>query len=157
MLEEWFDVEKTEQIQRLELGQQHKVIEVQLDVSMPQIKGRMLESHSRVRIWNCEVLTLEIRDRKRILMGLLLNVGQSKQAFLLDHLVFCWHCHILHIYFVKGEVSNRLDFLTVFQLGGENAQTNQNRFNGKQWRKKKEKKRTWFWSHVTKRNQWIFE
>lgn len=124
MLEEWFDVEKTEQIQRLELGQQHKVIEVQLDVSIPQIKGRMLESHSRVRIWNCEVLTLEIRDRKRILMGLLLNVGQSKQAFLLEHLVFCWHCHILHIYFLKGEVSNRLDFLTVFQLGGGNAQTN---------------------------------
>lgn len=109
MLEEWFDVEKTEQIQRLELGQQHKVTEVQLDVSMPQIKGKMLESHSTVHIWNCEVPTLEMRDRKRILMGLLLNVGQSKQAFLLQHLVFCWHSHILHVYFIKGEVSNRLD------------------------------------------------
>lgn len=67
------------------------------------------------------VLTLEIRDRKRILMGLLLNVGQSKQAFPLKHLVFCWHSHVLHIYFVKGGVSNRLDSFIIFLLGEENA------------------------------------
>lgn len=79
-------------------------------------------------------------------MGLLLNVGWSKNAFPLKQLVFCWHSHVLHIYFVKGGVQ-------YFSWRGGNAQTNQNTFSGKQSRKKnKNKTRLGFGLHDKKKS-----